>query len=59
MTTVRRFMPCKPDLFHNLNRGFVIQPYKLGREYEDYRSKLPSVVTRDLEHAGHDSYLAV
>ena len=25
--------------------------------YEDH--KLPSVTTRDLEHAGHDSYLAL
>ena len=25
--------------------------------YEDH--KLPSVATRDLEHAGHDSYLAL
>ena len=33
MTSLRRYVQRKADRFQNFNRGYVIQPLKLGREW--------------------------
>ena len=40
-----------------ISMWFLASETKFGKNYEDH--KLPSVATRDLEHAGHDSYFAL
>ena len=56
------FPPCTSIYNLNSQRNvphpvplYIIRALSLS--YEDH--KLPSVATRDLEHVGHDSYLAL